>query len=351
MKKFKHIVGFGIAASAFFLLIGCTVLTLEVYSQVFNRVEGFSDSGFYTYITWNDIDQTRYSRQEVFFRSGPNRLQGFIYGATSTKGLVIISHGLGGSADAYFPMIMFFVDRGWRVFAFNNTGVAGSEGSSMRGLYQSAIDLDAALSFVKNSSAFNGLPIMLVGHSWGGFAVCAVLNFGHQVNAVVSFAGFNCGREIFREQGRLVVGGLFHTITPNVWTLERELFGNNVNLTAVNGINKAGIPVMIVQSSDDDIVFANTTSIFAHRNNITNPYVEIIFFDGEDASGHEFVFGSREQREYINWARESWETYRTEHQNACLASWAESINFDKILANELNPELMERINEFFIRAK
>jgi pimeloyl-ACP methyl ester carboxylesterase len=353
MKK-RNIITISAIIVILCIVSSCTIIALEVFSQSFGRVDGFVGGRFYTYITWDDVDQAKYARQEISFNSGGNRLQGFIYGNSNNNGLVIISHGMGGTADHYFPMIMYFVDNGWRVFAYNNTGVAGSEGDSIRGLTQSVIDLDAALTYIKNSNRFNGLPIMLVGHSWGGFAVCAVLNFNHNVNAVVSFAGFNNGRDVFEEQGVAMVGGVFYTLTPQFWAIERQLFGDKTRLTAVDGINKAGIPVMIVQSSDDDVIPANTTSIYAHRNRITNPYVEIVFFDGDDVSGHEFVFASREKREYRRWAQSSWETYQVginNATNATMAQWAESINFDKALANQLNMELMERINTFFNNAK
>ena len=37
------------------------------------------------------------------------------------------------------------------------------------------------------------------------------------------------------------------------------------------------------------MVPANTTSIYAHREKITNPKVEIIYKDGADATGHEHM--------------------------------------------------------------
>ncbi|MCL2007467.1 MAG: alpha/beta fold hydrolase [Treponema sp.] len=334
----------------FLTFIGCTIITMEVYSQTFGRTEGFLAGNFYTYFTWNDIDQNKYSRQTVHFNSGGNRLQGFIYGSANNKGLVVISHGLGGTADAYFPLIMNFVDNGWRVFAYNNTGVAGSEGSSIRGLSQSMIDLDAALKYVASNNALNSLPLMLVGHSWGGFAVCSVLNFDHNVNAVVSFAGFNSARDIFKEQGIAFVGGVYYLLTPSVWSMERQIFGDMINLTAVGGINKTDTPIMLVQSSDDDIVLADSSSIYAHRVSITNPNLEIIFYDGDEVRGHNFVYGSLAQRQYMESATDSWESFKEGHQtvnNALMAEWAEGYNFDKTRANELDPVLMNRINAFF----
>jgi alpha-beta hydrolase superfamily lysophospholipase len=296
-------------------------------------------------LTWEEIDQNMYAREEVHFISKKNRLQGFIYGGSNDKGLVVISHGLGGTADAYFPMIMYLVDKGWRVFAFNNTGVSGSEGKSVQGLTQSVIDLDAALRYVKHSSTLGNLPVMLVGHSWGGYAVCAVLNYEHDVNAAVSLAAFNNGPKMFREQGVSTAGGFYYFLSPQFWAIQRLRFGSTMKLTAVDGINKAAIPAMIVHSSEDKLISAKTTSIYAHREKITNPYVEFIFFDGDDAPGHEYVFCSKERRKYIRLVNE--DLQKNQVKNANLSQWAKDFGFDKIKANELNGELMERINLFF----
>jgi predicted alpha/beta hydrolase len=333
--------------------IGCTIVALETYSGAFGRVEELSgNEGVSTlYYILSDIDQVKYSRKEVKFNSGENKLQGFIYGETSDNGLIIISHGLGGTADAYFPMIMYFVDNGWRVFAYNNTGVSGSEGENMRGLVQSVIDLDAALTYVESSQDLKKLPVMLVGHSWGGFAVCAVLNKEHTVTAAVSFAGFNRGSDVLKDNAVSMVGGFYYILSPQFWALEKQLFGETAKLTAVDGINKSGIPIMIVQCSNDDTITPTGTSIYAHRGEISNPNVEIIYRDGEDATGHEYVFCSKDQKAYIDWAKKSWEEYKIKHDNASRVQWAKEVNFDKSKANELDLNLMGQINTFFNNAK
>jgi len=350
MKKANRIAGLIIILILCIIFIGCTIIALEAYSQIFGRVEALTDEDYTTYFTWKEIDQVKYPREEVFFNSSGYRLQGFIYGAENNNGLVFISQGLGGTADSYFTMIMFFVDKGWRVFAYNNTGVAGSEGEGVRGLTQSVIDLDAALIYAKSSNKLKDLPVMLVGHSWGGYAVCAVLNYDHKINAVVSFAGYNNGKDVFNELGVLSVGNVFYVLSPQFWAIEKQIFGDTAKLTAVDGINKSNIPVMIVHSSDDDVIYAETTSIYAHRSKINNPNTEIVFYEGEDESGHEYVFCSKESIEYWKWALESWEKYKVEQNCGSLGLFAEFVGFDKTIANELNIELMESINEFFNNA-
>jgi alpha-beta hydrolase superfamily lysophospholipase len=288
MKKQNCIVKTGIIAFSNFIFAGCAVVALELCAQAFGRVEE---------LPYNRIDPANYPREEAHFYSNGNRLQGFIYGSSNNNGLIVISEGLGCTADEYFLLTTYFSDNGWSVFAFNNTGVGGSEGDSVRGLTQSLVDLDAALTYIENSSRFNNLPVMLVGHSWGAYAVCAVLNYNHHnINAVASFSGYNNSREVFEEQGRLLIGGIFYVLTPQFWAIEKQLFGDTAKLTAVDGINKSGIPVMILQGSDDDMISANTTSIYAHRHKIANPLVEIVYLDGE---GHH-LYNSLELIERIN---------------------------------------------------
>ncbi|MCL2276409.1 MAG: alpha/beta fold hydrolase [Treponema sp.] len=257
------------------ILSGCTIAALEVYSGVFDRVE-----------TGRLIDFSGYPREEFWFYSGRNKLEGFIYGKENDKGLVVITHGIHTNADDNHLMIKYLADNGWRVLAFNNTGVSGSEGYSMLGLSQGLLDLKAALNYIENTGELNGLPIMLLGFSWGGYTVCAVLNFNYPIKAVVSLSGFNSIQDVIEKQAIDAVGNIYYLLSPQTLALERQLFGETAKLTAVDGINKTRIPVLIAISSDDDVIPPCTISIYAHKRKIFNPRAEYLLLEGEDAGGH-----------------------------------------------------------------
>ncbi|MCL2229920.1 MAG: alpha/beta hydrolase [Treponema sp.] len=258
---------------------GCTVILLELFSDVFGRFDG--QGPFDSWVV-------NYPREEIFFYSGNNKLQGFIYGAGNNKGLVVISPGIYSYADEYDKMIRFLIDNEWRVFSYNCTGVDGSEGDSMRGLSQGILDLDAALRYIGNSNDLLDLPVMLMGFSWGGFSVCAALEYDHNITAVVSFAGFNSTQEAMKHQLVEEVGGVFYVISSQLWALEKQLFGETAKLTAVDGINKSGIPVMLVLCENDDIIPPDTISIYAHKDKINNPNFQSLYLEGEEAYGHYF---------------------------------------------------------------
>lgn len=128
-----------------------------------------------------------YPRQTVTFSSGSAQLTGWLYPAEDAAALVVIAHGLGADAETYLPETMHFVDNGYSVLSYDATGTGASGGSGTRGLAQSALDLDAALTRAEQE----GLPILLFGHSWGGYAAAAVLGGSHDVTASVCAAGFD----------------------------------------------------------------------------------------------------------------------------------------------------------------
>jgi alpha-beta hydrolase superfamily lysophospholipase len=133
-----------------------------------------------------------------------------------------LAHGLGGGADDYLPQIMFFVNHGYKVLGYNCTGSYESEGKSTIGFSQAVLDLDAALNYVEQEDSLNGLDVLLFGHSWGGFAVTNILNYDHDITAVVSVAGVNSAKTFVENimLDRLGVVWLFRkTIFINLLTL------------------------------------------------------------------------------------------------------------------------------------
>ena len=139
-----------------------------------------------------------YPRQTVTFSSGSAQLTGWLYPAEDAAALVVIAHGLGADAEVYLPETMHFVDEGYSVLTYDATGTGASGGSGTRGLAQSALDLDAALTRAEQED----LPILLFGHSWGGYAAAAVLGGASLAGGKGSYFGSIAGAMILS----LIVG-------------------------------------------------------------------------------------------------------------------------------------------------
>ena len=118
-----------------FPLVIHPIATVIVYESVFgSRYETLSWMEY----SIDDYDGLTLERSDFYSEDG-TRLAGYKYSrsAENTKGLVIISHGLGGGGqNAYMPFIDFFTQNGYYVFTYDATGNGESEGRDVKGLPQ-----------------------------------------------------------------------------------------------------------------------------------------------------------------------------------------------------------------------
>ena len=323
---------------------GSLILAKVTYDGQFPRVEAPQFSAYLRY-----ADVTGYPRQAVQFPSGENTLMGYIYGADHDQGLVVISHGQGYDAEHYLPVILYFVDHGWRVFSFDNTGTHASGGAGGRGLPQSVIDLDAALTYIENDPALRGLPRMLYGHSWGGYAVTAILNYDHPISATISVAGFNAPDGLLWEGAQDTLGAGAYLEYPFLWAYQTMLFGSTARLTAVAGINRTTTPVMIIHGEADEAIRYAGASIIARRAAITNPNVVYQTRSAENQNGHNNLLMSAAAIRYaaeLNQAYKSlYDQYAGSVPDDVKAAYYAGI--DKSQTSELDTGFMDEINRFY----
>lgn len=293
-----------------------------------------------------------YSRSTVSFKSGENNLIGYIYGEENDKALVVIAHGIGSNADQYINTAIYLSGKGFRVLTYNATGSYESEGDGTIGLAQSQKDLDAALTYVESEDSLNTLPILLYGHSWGGYAVTAVLNKEHDVKGVVSLSGYENPFEMLVEEGKRQVGDMVDIVRPYLWIYNTMLFGSDANLSAVMGINKSDIPVLIVHGTNDEVVGYDTASIISKKDKITNPSVEYLVFDDPKHSGHNNIVSSgdksNEAQKFSNEYLLLYNDYDGEIPQEMLEEWKDSY-YDAV-ENKFNPEYIDYVIDFFERA-
>ena len=244
-------------------------------------------------LRYEDVEN-EYHRRQVSFFSGVNRLYGYVYGEENTKGLIVFSHGIFADHESYLSGILAMVDRGWTVFAFNNTGAGTSEGKDGRGLVQGPLDLHAALCYIENDPDLKDRKKYLLGHSQGGYSVCAVLNFKHDIEAVVSLSGFTNPFAVTSEMGRLNYGNIVRFTYPMIKLELRRRFGRFARLSSIKGINKSGIPVKIMHGVGDTYVNFFGAGIINHRKQIKNPSVVFEELTYPERTGHTEIFLSLE---------------------------------------------------------
>lgn len=253
------------------LLVIPMTITIIAYNANFNiRVEVTNEQGS---LQFEDFNMERFP---VEFASNNNQtLRGYIYSNTedisNKKALIVFSHGYLGTHSDYLDQIDYFTQNNYLVLAYDNTGSGISDGETLIGLAQSPLDLDAALTFAENDETLSKYKILLYGHSWGGYAVAAVLNYNHDVTAIVSRSGFSNSRDMLVEYGSNLYGDFIQILSPYAYVYEKVKFGNAVDLNGIKGINNSPDTEVLLLHSEDDPVISLENSLLIHKDQYVNP--------------------------------------------------------------------------------
>ena len=299
----------------------------------------------------------RYVRRSVKIPEKDYQLQGYVYDLAErrrTKGLVIFSHGIFAGHQSYTTTLLDLVDRGYVVLGYDNTGCCESPGDGVNGLPQGPLDLECVLKYVDTDPELKDMPRFLFGHSWGGYSVCAVLQFYSKVKGVVSISGFDTPLEVTSEMGVSMLGKAVKVTRPMIALENRRRFGSNANLSAIEGINSCTVPVLVMHGTGDDYVNYNGAGILHHRDEVTNPNASFIPLDYPNRNGHNDFFLSASAKEYTDqieeWFKPLKKKYKVKNRwdlpEEEQAMVFRDVDMDR--CTEINRDLMEKIDGFFM---
>ena len=289
-------------------VIGWGLFSVSVYRDNFDRrFESYEP----LLLSTDDFDGL--ARMQYQFASDKGQLlTGYYYTSTeNTVAICVIAHGLGAGHNSYMDIADYFAQNCYAVFAYDATGCDESGGDGLGGVPQGVIDLDYAISFVENSGNFPDLPIVLFGHSFGGYSVCSVLTYHPEVKAVIECAGCNRSSDLFEAGGRQQAGNVIFTMMPFVKLYERIRFGKYAANTAMDGFAASDAAVMAVHSADDGVVpieYGLDLYCGTYQND-----PRFTFLRYEDR-GHNYLFD---------------DTAYLDALNAALQTWADSLDYDR----------------------
>lgn len=273
---------------------------------------------------------------------------------TAPHGIVVLAHGFGGGGHiSYLSVIDWFASRDYLVFAYDATGNDESEGDGVGGLPQGVIDLDNAINLVEKE--YPDMPIALFGHSWGGYSVMSVLKYHPEVKAVAECSGFASASDMFEIEGKNQAGAAIYAMLPYVKLYDRIKFGKYAANGALEAFAASDTPVMVIHSSDDDVVPIAYGYDKVYEKYGSDPRFEFVRFED---TGHNHVFESNEKRDILNGKFEDW--LKTLGYDYEAPENAERLKEDKdyymnnIMDKDewnhtLNEELFEQISAFYLK--
>ena len=280
------------------LSLGAIITAKKVYDGVFKRLKRPDYSltpGLYDYSRYGDL----LKRELIEFKSKRVMLEGYYYKAEKPLGLVLFVHGFKSGADDYLPIYYYLVKNNFSVFSYDGTGVYSSEGHSMIGFCQTLVDVESAITFLQKDKRFKKMPLFLLGHSCGGYAVNSVLALKKGIKACASIAAVNDAYKIVLEKGYQYAGELASSGFPKEFldVYQRLLFGKYTEYNSLRGLNSVKIPMLVAHGVNDKTIDYNSQSLMSHKDEYKNPNVKFYYgFDSQ--SGHDSIWHSIESNEY-----------------------------------------------------
>ena len=309
-KSRKRIVHIVLLSIIVLIVIGWWAFCVKMYNDNFD-ISAVSYEPLMLHV--EDFDGLE-CRNYSFSSDKGQLLAGYLYtNGDNQHGIVIIAHGFGGGGhNSYMDAADYFARNGYYVFAYDATAMDQSEGEGLGGVPQGVIDLDHAISFVESNNDIPDLPIVLFGHSWGGYCVSAVLTYHPEVKAVIECSGFNSSSDMFESGGKSQAGSLIYTMTPFIRLHERFKYGKYAANTAMDGFNATEAAVMIVHSADDDVIGIEYGLDKYYKKYKDDPRFTFIRFDDR---GHNEILNDPAN------------TYKDEF-NAGFDPWVETLDYD-----------------------
>lgn len=245
-------------------------------------------------------------------------------------------------------IIDYFTSNNYYCFTYDACGNDLSEGYCVNGLPEGVKDLDFALNHTKDIKEYVGLPVYLIGHSYGAYSVLNVLNYHQEVKGVVAFAEFNDSMDLIEYYGSRVLNNSSKILIPYFKLYEKIKFGNKyTNISGISGIEKSNAKILIVHSMDDTVVPVTAGFSDFKEKFEENDRINFITYNNR---GHGYLFytdNSSKYREelnklYVKYVEENNKKFNAEVKNEFMEKY-----LDKKKCFELDIDLFNEILDVF----
>lgn len=316
-------------------------LSFAVLSIGFNkRCEGNENL---RYLTAEDFSSL--NAQPVSFNSDKKQiLNGFLYSSENTekfKALIVFSHGMGAGHLSYTTEINYFAQKGYLVLAYDNTGTCLSQGKKLYGFAQGVTDLKYALDFVGKSDELKNLPVLLLGHSWGGYSVCNVsaLNPTVKICGIAAFSPFNSVNTLINDFSKAKIKYGLRFLSPFLDIANLIKFGKAGLLKSCRSIASNSIPTLVMHGGNDMTVNVNNSPVGLKTQLIKNTNARTVLYENKFHN----VYLSREAEQYLNEVFGKISSLKKDSPNV----FELYNNIDYSLITKEDPSVMATVESFF----
>lgn len=238
----------------------------------------------------------------ISFKSDEEQtLKGFLYSSANFnkyKALIVFSHGMGAGHLAYTTEINYFAQKGYLVLAYDNTGTCTSEGKNLKGFAQGIIDLKYAIQYVASRDDLKELPLLLLGHSWGGYSVCNVnaLSPDVEIKGIVAFSPFHSLTRLIADMVKMKTKANIRFMSPFIDFVNLLKFGKPGILRSCETISNNQIPTLVMHGGNDMTIKVQNSPVGMKHRIAENQNARTILYDTK----YHNVYLAKDAEQYLN---------------------------------------------------
>ena len=205
---------------------------------------------------------------------------------------------MGAGHLAYTTEINYFAQKGYLVLAYDNTGTCESEGKKLKGFAQGVIDLKYALDYVASREDLKELPVLLLGHSWGGYSVCNVsaLSPAVDIKGIVAFSPFNSLNKLLSDMVKMKTKANIRFMTPFLDFVNLLKFGKAGILRSCDTISSNQIPTLVMHGGNDMTVNVQNSPVGLKHRIAENQNARAVLYE----SKYHNVYLAKDAEQYLN---------------------------------------------------
>ena len=210
------------------------------------------------YYSYLDFDGLHYEASS-FLNSNNVEIHYFYYYYDNYREdkLVIFLHGIGPGHTAYLREIEYLARSGYKVLSLDYQGCGESKGDNLRSLNEPTRDVMDLLDYLKID-----IPLVLVGHSLGGYTSLNVLLNREGIEKAVVISPF------ISIESLCLVFTRSRFVTSHILDYEYHVDPKYYRDSLIEGLQSNSVPVMFIHSTDDPVVpYELSTKVVESLNN------------------------------------------------------------------------------------
>lgn len=167
----------------------------------------------------------------------------YYYDNYRTDKIVLFLHGLGPGHTAYLAEIEYLAKAGYKVLTLDYMGCEESQGKNMRSLNEPTRDVNDLLDYLKLDK-----PIVVVGHSLGGYTALNIINIRKEISKAVIISGFLSIESLMKVfvKSKLIYNGVIK--------YEKKMEPDYFQINNLEYLKTTRDKIFFIQSDDDPMV-------------------------------------------------------------------------------------------------